>query len=168
MVRGLGDRTVLYPDKLMRVRVHGHSVLPGYVETFFQAPRTHERLIAKAKSSAGQNGVSGSDLKIQPFAYPPFAEQKEILRRIDQLLSLADQIEARYEKAKGYFDSLKQSILARAFRGELVPQDPKDEPATVLLERIREARAVQQSRPSVKRTKKPLSPRAKEAHTNPN
>jgi type I restriction enzyme, S subunit len=141
MVRGLSNRTVLYPDKLMRVRVRHDLVLPGYIELFFQVPDVHERLVAKSKSSAGQNGVSGSDIKAQPLALPPLPEQHEIVRRVDELFALADQVEARYAKAKHYVDGLKQSILAKAFRGELVPQDPNDEPATVLIERIREARA---------------------------
>jgi type I restriction enzyme, S subunit len=50
-------------------------------------------------------------------------------------------VEARYQKAKAVVDKLTQSILAKAFRGELVPQDPNDEPASELLERIREERA---------------------------
>lgn len=45
-------------------------------------------------------------------------------------------VEALFKKAKAYVDRLTQSILAKAFRGELVPQDPNDEPASVLLERI--------------------------------
>jgi type I restriction enzyme S subunit len=71
---------------------------------------------------------------------PPLGEQAEIVRRVDELFALADQVEARYAKATQYVDNLQQSILAKAFRGELVPQDPNDEPASALLERIREAR----------------------------
>jgi hypothetical protein len=52
-----------------------------------------------------------------------------------------DEIEARYEKAKRHVDHLTQSILAKAFRGELVPQDPNDEPASELLKRIQAERA---------------------------
>jgi type I restriction enzyme S subunit len=68
----------------------------------------------------------------------PLAEQQEILRRVEALFVLADQIEARYAKAKAHVEKLTQSILAKAFRGELVPQDPKDEPAEALLRRIRQ------------------------------
>ena len=103
------------------------------------------------------------DIKTFPTPIPPVPEQELIVRRVHDLFSLADQVESHYLTAKTYIDSLKQSILAKAFRGELVPQDPNDEPATVLLERIRQARARQQSGPSVKRTKRSLSPRAKEA-----
>ena len=56
------------------------------------------------------------------------------------MFKLADQIEARFAKAKARVDQLTQSILAKAFRGELVPQDPNDEPASVLLERIKAER----------------------------
>ncbi len=68
---------------------------------------------------------------------PPLEEQKEIVRRVEQLFAFADKIEARYTKAKAMLDKLPQSILAKAFRGELVPQNPNDEPASVLLARIK-------------------------------
>jgi type I restriction enzyme S subunit len=71
---------------------------------------------------------------------PPLAEQQEIVRRVEALFALADQIEARYAKAKAHVEKLTQSILAKAFRGELVPQDPNDEPASVLLETLRQQR----------------------------
>ena len=80
------------------------------------------------------------NLRTIPVSVPPLAEQKEIVRRVEELFALADQIEARYAKAKAYIDKLTQSILAKAFRGELVPQDPNDEPASVFLERIRQQR----------------------------
>jgi type I restriction enzyme S subunit len=73
--------------------------------------------------------------RIIPF--PSLAEQKEIVRRVDALFALADQLEARYAKAKVHIDKLGQSILAKAFQGELVPQDPNDEPAQKLLQRIK-------------------------------
>lgn len=72
---------------------------------------------------------------------PPRTEQLEIVRRVDQIFAFADQLESNVAIAKQRVDSLTQSILAKAFRGELVPQDPNDEPASVLLERIRAQRA---------------------------
>ncbi|MGB4848533.1 MAG: hypothetical protein WBP41_11475 [Saprospiraceae bacterium] len=60
---------------------------------------------------------------------------------IEQLFSFADKIEARYFKAKAMLDKLPQSILAKAFRGELVVQDPGDESAGVLVERIKVEKA---------------------------
>ena len=76
-----------------------------------------------------------------PFVLPPLPEQQEIVRRVEALFTLTDQIEARCAKAKVYVDKLTQSLLAKAFRGELVPQDPNDESASVLLKRIKESRA---------------------------
>ena len=65
------------------------------------------------------------------------AEQQEIVRRVEGLFALADQLELRLAKARGQVDQLTPSLLARAFAGQLVPQNPTDEPAEKLLERIK-------------------------------
>ena len=70
---------------------------------------------------------------------------------------LADQIEARYAKAKAHVEKLAQSILAKAFRSELVPQDPNDEPASVLLERIKQQREKAGLKKSLKRPQSHVS-----------
>lgn len=148
MVRGLGKRTVLYPDKLMRVRFDHNLIEPEYVELFFQVAQTRDRVTAKAKSSAGQQGVSGADIKGQALALPPLAEQREIIRRASALLILADTIETRIAQATRRAGKLTQSTLARAFRGELVPTEAElaraegrpYESAAELLERIRRTR----------------------------
>lgn len=88
-----------------------------------------------------RDGIKTQELLGIPIPLPPLEEQHEIVRRVEALFKIADQIEARYEKAKSYVDRLTQAILAKAFRGELVPQDPDDEPASVLLARIRKERA---------------------------
>ena len=67
----------------------------------------------------------------------PLSEQREIVRRVSALLSLADSLEHRYLDAASRVERLTPSVLAKAFRGELVPQDPYDEPAGEMLERIR-------------------------------
>jgi len=73
-------------------------------------------------------------------ALPPLEEQKEIVRRVESLFTLADTVEKQYNGAKKRTDKLTQSILAKAFKGELVPQDPNDESAEKLLERIKDFR----------------------------
>ncbi|MGF1746214.1 restriction endonuclease subunit S [Vibrio minamisatsumaniensis] len=75
-----------------------------------------------------------------PIPVPDCIEQQEIVRLVDQYFAFADTIEAQVKKAQARVDNLTQSILAKAFRGELVEQDPSDEPADKLLERIAEAR----------------------------
>jgi type I restriction enzyme S subunit len=75
-----------------------------------------------------------------PIAVPSLAEQAEIVRRVDELFALADQLEANYLAAVERVKKLTPAVLAKAFRGELVAQDPSDEPAEKLLERIRAQR----------------------------
>jgi type I restriction enzyme S subunit len=85
--------------------------------------------------------INTSQLRRLNVRLCPLPEQQEIVRRVEALFKKADEIEARYQKAKVSVDKITQSILAKAFRGELVPQDPNDEPASVLLEKIKAEKA---------------------------
>jgi type I restriction enzyme S subunit len=96
-------------------------------------------------TSAGQNTINQKALSSLPVSLPPLEEQHEIVRRVEALFKIADDIEKRYQKAKAHVDKLTQSILAKAFRGELVPQDPNDEPAAELLKRIQAERKNQEA-----------------------
>ncbi len=81
------------------------------------------------------------DMRVLAIPFAPVEEQKEIVRLVDQYFAFADTIEAQVKKAQARVGNLTQSILAKAFRGELVPQNEDDEPAEVLLLRIAKARA---------------------------
>ena len=87
-------------------------------------------------------GINIEDLRTLPLNLPPMKEQHEIVRRVEALFAFADRVEARYKAARAHVERLTPALLAKGFRGELVPQDPNDEPAAALLERIRAGRAV--------------------------
>jgi type I restriction enzyme S subunit len=112
-------------------------IMPQMIEFFFKSPEGLSALIERSGSTA-QQAIYIKDMRSLNIPVPPLAEQQEIVRRVEALFKIADRIEERYQKAKAQVDKLTQSILAKAFRGELVPQDPNDEPASVLLERIRQ------------------------------
>jgi type I restriction enzyme, S subunit len=82
-------------------------------------------------------GVNVGDFRRMPIPLPPLAEQQESVRRVAGLFALADQLEQRLAQARKQVDKLTPSLLARAFAGKLVSQDPNDEPAEKLLERIK-------------------------------
>lgn len=76
-------------------------------------------------------------LSALPVAVPPAEEQAEIVRRAYELFQLADSMERNCASATGKVVALTPSALTKAFRGELVPQNPNDEPASELLARLR-------------------------------
>ncbi|HEV7743793.1 MAG TPA: restriction endonuclease subunit S [Pyrinomonadaceae bacterium] len=112
----------------------------------------YSEILNETRGSAGQSNISLSQCREMLLSLPEFEEQQEIVRRVQALFKTADALEARYIKAKAHVDKLTQSILAKAFRGELVAQDPNDQPASVLLERIRKVRAADVNK-KVRRTK---------------
>lgn len=99
--------------------------------------------------------------------YPPIEEQQEIVVRIKQALARADRLGTDATCAKALLNRLESAILAKVFKGELVPQDPNDDPASVLLERIKAARGQQaQSQPNrASKASVPKVPREKAAMT---
>ena len=112
----------------------------SFIELFLNSSAHGQEQYRRWIYGEGRPHLSFDHLRATAIALPPLAEQQEIVRRVESLFKVADQIEERYQKAKAHVDKLTQSILAKAFRGELVPQDPNDEPASVLLERIRKER----------------------------
>ena len=80
--------------------------------------------------------ISGNDIALTPIPIPPLAEQIEIGNMLEKMLPMSKVIESELNHASKLLDRLDQATLAKAFRGELVPQDPNDEPASALLERI--------------------------------
>lgn len=124
--------------------------LSSYLNIYFQSPEVQRNLLEQ--TVGGAQGVINTKSVYQTFiALPPVEEQTEIVHRVEQLFAFADQLEARVRTAQTRIDRLTESILAKAFRGELVSQDSNDEPASVLLERIKAQRA---AAPKVKRGRK--------------
>lgn len=109
---------------------------PYYVAIYI-ASGVAQSWLKEVYKGVAYTGINIEDLKNLPISVPSLEEQKEIVKRVKALFKKADEIEERYKKAKAYVDKLTQSILAKAFRGELVPQDPSDEPAEKLLERVK-------------------------------
>ena len=132
----LGERPAIFAGYLIRVN-HCPELDPSYLNLCLNT--NYARAFCQ---SVKTDGVSQSNINAQKLGhfevpYPPISEQQEIVRRVEELFALADRLEARVGKARGQVDKLTQAILAKAFRGELVPQDPNDEPAEKLLARIR-------------------------------
>ncbi|EPP4133949.1 restriction endonuclease subunit S [Vibrio vulnificus] len=121
------------------VKVIADFLLNSYLVYVLQSPELQKRIEESSKSTAQSNLFLGP-IKELEIPLPSIEEQKEIVRLVDQYFAFADTIEVQVKKAQARVDNLTQSILAKAFRGELVPQDPNDEPADKLLERIVQAR----------------------------
>lgn len=113
------------------------SVDKNYILQVLNSPMLVDHMNVEKVDVARAN-LSLKDVANFPILLPPLPEQQEIVRRVENLFKIADRIEERYKKARAHVDKLTQSILAKAFRGELVPQDPNDEPVSLLLNRIRQ------------------------------
>ena len=138
-------RDTLHPDKLIRACLVTPGTLPNFVQLVVNVGVSREFLNLRIRTTAGQSGISGSDLKGMPIPIPPLAEQHRIVAEVERRLSVVQQTEATVEASLARADRLRQSILKQAFSGRLVPQDPDDEPASALLERIRAEREAQAS-----------------------
>ena len=91
------------------------------------------------KYMKGDNSPSINNENITNFLYPlpPLSEQRRIVEKIEELLALVDDLETNKTDLQSYIKQAKSKVLEMAVRGELVPQNPENEPASVLLEHIK-------------------------------
>lgn len=137
-VRLLTEPTV-HPDKLIKVRLCSDLHVP-YVELAANVGESRGLIERRTRTTAGQAGISGTDLKQMPIPVPPLSEQVRIGDEMERLLSGADGATEAVAVDERRCARLRQSILKWAFEGKLVDQDTRDEPAEKLLARIRAER----------------------------
>jgi type I restriction enzyme S subunit len=133
-------RPTVHPDKLIRVKIVPEICLPAFAEVVLSAGASRDFIAGRVRTTAGQAGISGEDIRSTPIPLAPLSEQSRIVAEVERRLSVIDEVEMQVEANLKRAERLRQAILKRAFEGKLVPQDPNDEPASMLLERIKGAR----------------------------
>ena len=140
-----------FASYLLRFRFTETRILPKWFHIFVTSQLGRSFIERNAASSAGQHNVSLKLIHGMPIPLPPLAEQHRIVAEVERRLSVVQQAEAAVEVGLKRAERLRQSILKQAFSGKLVPQDPNDEPASVLLERIRAEREAAEAAAKSKR-----------------
>jgi type I restriction enzyme S subunit len=136
------------------------SLFRPYFLLFFQSPPCKKQLLSESVGST-MNNLNHSILKNIYFPLPPLAEQQRIVAKVDELMSLCDQLLAAEDALENleehFIECLPKSILQMAVQGKLLPQELHDEPASALLERIRAEKAKLIKQGKIKK-EKPLPP----------
>lgn len=161
MIGTIGNPIIIKKDRefaIKNVALLKHFSERVYMPFILQYMWVLQAQFNENASGAVQKFVSLKKIRQSLIPLPPLAEQKRIVVKLDQIMPLVDEYAEAYDKLKklddGFNDKLKQSLLQYAMEGKLVKQDPNDEPASVLLEKIAEEKARLIKEKKIKRTKK--------------
>lgn len=136
-----GAEGMAFASYLIRVRPDPARLDSRFAVIALSAPKARAAIEAKAATTAGQYNLNLAALRSLRIPLPSIAQQRSIVAEVEHRLTAAVAMEAEIDHALRQSAALRRAILARASRGELVQQDPDDEPASVLLERIAAERA---------------------------
>lgn len=145
---------VAFPDTIMRIRLDKAKVNPCFFSYVWESRLIRNQIEGSARTTAGIYKINQQHVKSFVLSLPSLAEQEVIAGIIEEKLSIIDMQLIELEKQLVKAETLRQSILKKAFSGQLVPQDPSDEPASELLARIqaeKEAEIAKQGAKKVKR-----------------
>jgi type I restriction enzyme S subunit len=137
---------------LIRVRLELGLIDPTFAVLFLLSPLGQQQLL-DGRTAVAQPNINAPAIVSLKLPVPKLGLQRQIVRRIQSAFTWIDRLASETTSARKLIDHLDQAILAKAFRGELVPQDANDEPASVLLERIRAERRSTAQRGSLRRDK---------------
>ena len=152
-----GIEPLTYPDKLIRVRVNNSCALPEFLALTCSAGEARAAIRGAVKTTAGQAGISGRELRSVPVRLPTLDEQKYRVQAFTEHDESVQRLESTLNSASRKGTLLRRSLLREAFAGRLVEQNPADEPALVLLDRIRKERGSQRMTPR-RRDKRQTAP----------
>ena len=127
-----------FPDSVVGFVANEACCLPRFIKWSIDVRKDDLERLAPATA---QKNINLGVLEEVEIHLPSLEEQTEIVRRVETLFAFADRLEARLAQAQTAATRLTPALLAKAFRGELVPQDPNDEPAAELLRRLQAQRA---------------------------
>ena len=147
-----GERPAIFAGYL--IRINNYQELDSeYLNYCLNTTQVKEHCLRVKTDGVSQSNINAQKLGKFEIPFCSLEEQQEIVRCVDTLFKVVKSIEDRYNKANSQVDNLTKSLLAKAFRAELVPQDPNDEPASVLLERIKKERAKQEKEKKAQKRK---------------
>lgn len=151
----------VHQNHLIKVRFPARG-LAEYVLYWLLSPDGREHIGRVASSTSGLHTLSISKVQALPVPLPPLEEQVQLTDKLKRRLSVIERLASSMGPNLKRADRLRQSILRRAFEGKLAPQDPSDEPATVLLEKIRAEREGSSKNGAGRKGRKKSSKAAKE------
>ena len=153
----IGRAAIWQFENEIRIQNHLHRLRPYdriYTKFYYYIMYLYKASGRINGNGIGLQGLSSNALHNIIVPVPPVEEQKRIVDNIDSVLSLIEQIESHKQSLSSQIDNIKSKILDLAIHGKLVPQNPNDEPASVLLERIRAEKEELIKQGKIKRDKK--------------
>jgi type I restriction enzyme, S subunit len=136
----LENADIAFPDTMIRLPLDLRLVDPSFFVYLWNSEQVRRQIESSARTTAGIYKINQSLLTRYRLPLCSLPEQREIVRLLDEQFTVIEQNEREIDAALKRSAALRQSILKKAFTGQLVPQDPTDEPASALLERIRRER----------------------------
>ena len=153
----IGRAAIWQFENEIRIQNHLHRLRPYdriYTKFYYYIMYLYKANGRINGNGIGLQGLSSNALHNIIVPVPPVEEQKRIVDNIDSVLSLIEQIESHKQSLSSQIDNIKSKILDLAIRGKLVPQDPNDEPASIVLEHIRAEKEELIKQGKIKRDKK--------------
>lgn len=144
----------LISTNLIRVSLNKDAIHPKYFVYLFLGEGAVRKQIKELCKGSTREFLNQSILKSLIFPIAPIIEQQAIINQIESRFSICDKLEETIEQSLQKTDALRQSILKKAFEGKLVPQDPNDEPAELLLEKIKAKKEEKSQKPAKKTNKR--------------
>lgn len=159
-----GEREAIFAGYLIRVRCR-EELLPDYLAHCLNSPAGRQYCHRVKADSVGQSNINARKLASFPVDLPPVEEQVEIVRRVEELLAIADALDCRSEDVRIKLNRVTLAAITRGIEGELLPVATDGESATLLLERIRAATTHRDPQSVARRMRVTRAPRAPRERT---